>query len=154
MTIAIRPPKTSELALVRATWRQQMRPRFLDTGEMGAGFRGHCWGEDRFVTQKTLNNMFRRHMDDYSTRENVLVCGVPVDGEVEALGWICRSTGYERNRCCVVHFVYVLESARREGLGSALLRYVRQEARTAGLDCVPGCMTGDGVSLWESEKSQ
>lgn len=153
MSIAIRPATEAELALVRGTWRPQMRPRFRDSEPMGAGFRGHTWGPDRYIGHTALANMYREHADRLTTTSAVLVASL----KDEALGWIARSlspdeeTGRSR---CVVHFVYVLKPARGEGLGAKLLRYVRQEARTASATCVPECMTAAGASLWESEKSQ
>ncbi len=144
---AIRPATEAELALVRSSWRHQMRPRFGDTEPMGAGRRGHSWGSDRYVSQGTLKAMFSRHIDEHATTSSVLV-GAQAG---EALGWIARTA---TPAFCIVHFVYVLEQGRRAGLGAALLRYVRQEARTKGVDVHPGCMTAAGLGLWESEKSQ
>jgi GNAT superfamily N-acetyltransferase len=150
---AIRPATDAELALVRSSWNHQMRPRFGDTEPMGSDIRGHAWGQGRYVAQATMVEMFRRHVDEHATVDGVLVGAVGG----EALGWIARSVrrpGGIGKAGCIVHFVYVLGPGRRAGLGAMLLRYVRQEARTEGVEVHPGCMTSAGIGLWESEKSQ
>lgn len=146
MTLEIRPATEAELALVRSTWRQQWRPRHGDTQEMAPGHRGHDWGGERFISHGMAKEMFRRYIDEHATTERVLVGAVGG----EACGWVSRAA----NGVCTVNFVYVLKEGRRAGLGSTLLRYVRREARTAGLEVVPASMNAAGIRLWESEKSQ
>ena len=126
---------------------------------MGAGYHGHPWGPDRYVGHTALTRLYQEHVERHATTEEVLVAAVPLSsGEgTDALGWVCRSRVEDEDTkapLCVVRYVYVPKPARGEGLGSAMLRFVRQEARTASLFCVPECMTAAGAGLWESEKSQ
>jgi GNAT superfamily N-acetyltransferase len=150
VSFEIRPVTEAELALVRSTWRQQWRPRFDDSEPMAheCKHRGHEWGArgGRYVSHGMAKEMFRRYIDEHATVERVLVGAV---GGVPC-GWVSRA----RNGVCTVSFVYVYKNGRRAGLGATLLRYVRREAKTAGLEVVPACMNPAGASLWESEKSQ
>jgi GNAT superfamily N-acetyltransferase len=150
VSIEVRQPTSAELALVRGTWQPQMRPRYRDASNMGPQMRGHQWGPDRYLGQATAAEMMRRHVDAHTTIGEVLVAAVAS----EPMAWVSRTLYAEGEEpVCVVHFCYTIKPARREGLGSTLLRYVRREAETAGARCVPGCMTAAGLALWESEKS-
>jgi GNAT superfamily N-acetyltransferase len=160
----VRPATPGELRLVRSSWHHQMRPAFRDCVPMGPRLgsklpqkhAGHEWGRQRYIGQSTASEMFRLLVEKHATTEQVLVAAVPTSQGSEAMGWICRdlTDAPDSPTMCVVHFVYVLRDARRAGLASALLRYVRREASTLGVEATPGAMTGAGLGLWESENSQ
>lgn len=155
--LSIRPATEDELRLVRSSWRHQMRPRFRDAEPMGPQMHGHPWGRKRYIGQSTAAEMLRLYIDAHATTGDVLVAAVDDDEGSEAVAWASRSLTKDSSGAllsCIVHYVYVLDRARRQGLGARLLRYIRQEARTAGVDAVPGAMNSPGVCLWESERSQ
>lgn len=154
MSLSIRPATSAELRFVRSSWRQTFIPRYSDAHSVH-GVTGHSWGRGRQLAHATARRMLTQYIESLATPEHVLVVSLDVDGEPEALGWICREllTTDEGPSSVVVHAVYVRKGARRQGLGTQLLRYVRAEAAHVvdgeTLPLVPAVMTADGARVWK-----
>lgn len=140
----IRPARPEELRLVVDSWGKTFAPRHRDAEPTGAGM-GHPWGSGRFVTSATARAMLAGYIGRCATVENVMVCAV----EGEAMGWVCREL---LGDLALVHCVYVVRQARREGLGRMLVDYVQREATTAGVELQPAAMNGPGLRVWEGKK--
>ena len=130
--LQLRPMVPDEMRYVGATWSRSMRPPFKPyDGFYKLGDRG-------------LSNQARGHsqallVDALVAEGNVLVAEA-VDAPGTVLGWVCWLPNP-----LTVHFVFVVETGRRNGLGRALYH-----AATKGEKARHSHTTPDGRALLEA----
>lgn len=103
------------------------------------------WGENRSVAPGLVRKMLNGLADSLATVDTVLVWDV--DGQ--PLSCVCRSL-IERDGeplYVSVPFIYTVAKARRHGLALALLKYIKAEADTLGVDMKATTQTPNGVAL-------
>lgn len=158
MTAAIiRPATEAELRFVHSSWYQSWKVR-RDQDTTPSSICGtpswHMrWGSGRRLDLPSARRMHRLLVHDAATTETCLVAAVPTDDDDRqgvAFSWTCREVQRDKSgeaRGVVLHFTYTDKQARRRGLASMLLRYVRQEARAAELPLAIGHVNGPGRLL-------
>lgn len=135
----IRPATKPELRFIRSSWAKSWNPRASDI--VNGMFR---WGAGRVITVASARLMHTSFVDANATTSTSLVWAV--DGE--PLSWVCRDLLEVNNTpLCLVHFTYTVAAARKQGLASALLRYVNREASTLGAPVKHTHLNGPGRGL-------